>query len=121
MAQEAVDEGVKNGGAELKPVVVFSALKPHLFVESPKASDAVQFFKAAFGAEEVGRVMNHKRKADQELPLILSAELKLGSSFIIVSNLASDDTGAPYVSSHFCCYISVFPLKCYIFTLDLRY
>lgn len=100
MAQESVD-GVKNRAADLKPVVEFSALKPQLFVEAPKASDAVQFFKVAFGAEEVNRVMNPKRKADQELPLILSAELKLGSSFIIVSDLASDDTAAPYVSSHF--------------------
>lgn len=98
MAQETVDGGVKNGSTDLKPVV-FSALKPQLFVEAPKASDAVQFFKVAFGAEEVNRVMNPKRKADQELPLILSAELKLGSSVIIVSDLATDDTAFPVKSA----------------------
>uniref|UniRef100_A0A5B6Z2G4 VOC domain-containing protein n=1 Tax=Davidia involucrata TaxID=16924 RepID=A0A5B6Z2G4_DAVIN len=91
MAQE-----VKNGGADhgASKAVAFSALKPQLFVEASKANDAVQFYKAAFGAEEVNRTMHPKRKADQELPLILSAELKLGSSSILISDLA-DDSSAP--------------------------
>lgn len=72
---------VKNGGAEngTSEAVVFSAVKPQLFVEAGKANDAVQFYKSAFGAAEVSRSMHPKRKADQELPLVLSAELELGS------------------------------------------
>lgn len=85
--------------AESSPVV-FAAVKPWLVVEAPKADEAVQFYKAAFGAEEVSRVNHPKRKAEQELPLILSAELKLGSSSIIVSDL-TDDSSAPYVSKLF--------------------
>ncbi|KAL2935758.1 hypothetical protein RDABS01_018876 [Bienertia sinuspersici] len=80
---------VQNGGEE-KNVVVFSAFKPQLFVQAPKATDAVQFYKTAFGAEEVNRTMNPKRKADQELPLILSADLKLGDSVFSVSDLSDD-------------------------------
>lgn len=85
--------------AEPSPVV-FTAVKPWLVVEAPKADEAVQFYKAAFGAEEVSRVNHPKRKAEQEVPLILSAELKLGSSSIIVSDL-TDDSSAPYVSKLF--------------------
>ncbi|RZS18462.1 hypothetical protein BHM03_00050732 [Ensete ventricosum] len=50
------------------------------------AEAAVRFYKAAFGAEEIGRVAHPKRKAEQECPLILSAELKIGSSLILVSD-----------------------------------
>ncbi|KAI7754862.1 hypothetical protein M8C21_014397 [Ambrosia artemisiifolia] len=85
MATEAT-----NGASQ----VTFTALKPQLFVESSKVNDAVAFYKAAFGAEEVNRVSNPKRKADQELPLLLSVEIKLGSSTILVSDL-SDDSTAP--------------------------
>ncbi|KAL0417974.1 UNVERIFIED_CONTAM: hypothetical protein Sradi_1210900 [Sesamum radiatum] len=91
MAQEAQSEN----GSKASPVV-FAAVKPWLVVEAPKANDAVQFYKAAFGAEEVSRVNHTKRKAEQELPLVLSAELKLGSSSIVVSDL-TDDASAPYV------------------------
>ena len=55
---------------------------------------AVLFYKAAFGAEEVNRVMYPKRKAEQELPLLRSAELKVGSSSILVSDF-TDDSSAP--------------------------
>ncbi|KAA8550543.1 hypothetical protein F0562_002227 [Nyssa sinensis] len=91
MAQE-----VQNGDAEhgASKVVAFSALKPQLFVEAPKASDAIQFYKAAFGAEEVNRIVHPKRKAEKDVPLVLSAELKLGSSSILISDLA-DDSSAP--------------------------
>ncbi|KAG8388864.1 hypothetical protein BUALT_Bualt02G0169400 [Buddleja alternifolia] len=93
MAQEAetivgAENGTKAGS------VVFTAVKPWLVVEAPKANDAVQFYKAAFGAEEVSRVNHPKRKADQDLPLVLSAELKLGSSTVVVSDL-TDDVSAP--------------------------
>ncbi|GAB4841507.1 hypothetical protein Ancab_022223 [Ancistrocladus abbreviatus] len=86
MAQE-----VENGATT---AVKFSALKPQLFVTAQKASDAVQFYKTAFGAEEVGRTMHPKRKAEQDQPLVLSADLKLGSSIFAVSDL-SDDIASP--------------------------
>ncbi|KAI9177079.1 hypothetical protein LWI28_010814 [Acer negundo] len=93
----AVDE-VQNGGGAEKAVTVaavtFTALKPQLLVEAPKATDAVQFYKNAFGAEETGRTMHTKRKAEQELPLILSAQLQIGSFTILVSDLADDSAAA---------------------------
>ncbi|KAL6967939.1 hypothetical protein U1Q18_052437 [Sarracenia purpurea var. burkii] len=89
MALEVQNGGSENGSSK---AVTFSAVKPQLFVEAPKANDAVLFYKAAFGAEEVTRTVHPKRKADQELPLILSAELKLGSSYILVSDLANDSS-----------------------------
>lgn len=91
MATEAQNGGAENGAAK---AVTFSALKPQLFVEGAKANDAVQFYKAAFGAEEVSRVMNMKRKAEQEAPLVLFAELKLGSTVFLVSDL-TEDSSAP--------------------------
>ncbi|KAF8402211.1 hypothetical protein HHK36_013163 [Tetracentron sinense] len=87
MAQENVPTvDLRNGGTKngCSKAVSFSALKPQLVVQAPKAAEAVQFYKAAFGAEELKRSMHPKRKADQELPLILSAELKLGSSVLLV-------------------------------------
>ena len=90
MAQEN-----QNGDSKAAAAVAFTAVKPQLFVEAPKATDAVQFYKAAFGAEEVNRTMHPKRKADQELPLMLSAEVKIGSYSLLVSDLA-DDSDAPY-------------------------
>lgn len=92
MAQEEV----QNGGAEKATLVKFSAMKPQLMVEAPKAADAVQFYKTAFGAVEAGRSVYPKRKADQELPHILSAELELAGSTIVVSDIADDS--APYAS-----------------------
>lgn len=96
-------EEAQNGGADQKEAtktavaaVTFTAVKPQLFVEAPKANDAVQFYKNAFGAEEVTRV-NQKRKAEQEIPLLSSVELKLGSSSFLVSDLTDDVSSAPYV------------------------
>ncbi|KAJ1400455.1 Vicinal oxygen chelate [Sesbania bispinosa] len=88
MAQQDAQNGVSENAA----AVSFVAVKPQLFVEAPKANDAVLFYKAAFGAEEVGRTLNSKRKAEQELPLILSAELKIGGSSVLVSDLVEDST-----------------------------
>ncbi|KAI3694768.1 hypothetical protein L1987_77748 [Smallanthus sonchifolius] len=93
MATEGT-KGVETNGAALEKTVTFTALKPHLFVEPSKASDAVAFYKSAFGAEELNRVSHPKRKADQELPLLLSAEIKLGSTSILISDV-SDDPSAP--------------------------
>jgi len=33
-----------------------------------------------FGAEEIAKTQHHKRKAEQELPLILQAHLKFGAT-----------------------------------------
>ncbi|KAI3802004.1 hypothetical protein L1987_30126 [Smallanthus sonchifolius] len=96
MATEVTDvpaAGETNGVA-VEKTVTFTAVKPQLFVESPKVSDAVAFYKSAFGFEEVNRVTHPKRKADQELPLLLSAEIKLGSSSILVSDLSDDSTAS---------------------------
>ncbi|KAJ8535644.1 hypothetical protein K7X08_023364 [Anisodus acutangulus] len=101
MAEEAQDGGAieaENGGAtkEATPAtVVFTAVKPQLFVDAPKANDAVLFYKAAFGAEEVTRVNHPKRKAEQDIPLILSVELKLGSVSFLVSDLTDEDSAVP--------------------------
>ncbi|CAI9107295.1 OLC1v1006619C1 [Oldenlandia corymbosa var. corymbosa] len=92
------EEIVKNGDAVeevVKEVKLSATVKPRLYLEAPKANDAVQFFKAAFGAEEVNRVVYPKRKADQEFPLLLSAELKLGSSAFLVSDFVADDSACP--------------------------
>ncbi|KAL8170253.1 hypothetical protein V2J09_022057 [Rumex salicifolius] len=88
---------VQNGGKATAPVVSFSAFKPQLVVEASKAVDAVEFYKSAFAAEEIGRTTNPKRKADQELPLLLSADLKLGSSIFSVSG-AEDDSSVKNAS-----------------------
>ncbi|XP_021301159.1 uncharacterized protein At5g48480 [Herrania umbratica] len=84
MAQQEV----QNGGVEKAVAVKFTAMKPQLVVEAPKAVDAVQFYKAAFGAVEAGRTVYPKRKAEQELPHILSAQLELAGSTILVSDIA---------------------------------
>lgn len=85
---------VLNGGAAEKAVVAFTAVKPQLVVEAPKAGDAIEFYKSAFGAEELGRTLHPKRKADQELPLVLSAQLGLAGTTILVSG-CTDESAAP--------------------------
>ncbi|CAL0302819.1 unnamed protein product [Lupinus luteus] len=91
MAQQEAQNGRPESASA---AVSFSALKPQLFVEAPKANDAVLFYKAAFGAEEVSRSLNPKRKAEHELPLILSAELKIAGSTVIVADV-TDDPASP--------------------------
>ncbi|KAG6785413.1 hypothetical protein POTOM_011143 [Populus tomentosa] len=86
----ALEEG-QNGGAEKVAVEVsFKSFKPQLFVEASKANDAVQFYKTAFGAVETCRTTQPKRKADQELPHIVSAQLQLAGSTFVVSGLSDD-------------------------------
>ncbi|XP_021907426.1 uncharacterized protein At5g48480 [Carica papaya] len=77
-------------GAAVEKTVGFKALKPQLLVEAPKAADAIQFYKAAFGAVEIGRSLYPKRKAEEELPHILTAQLEIGGSIILVSDISSD-------------------------------
>ncbi|KAJ1411728.1 MgsA AAA+ ATPase C-terminal [Sesbania bispinosa] len=57
---------------------------------SENAAAAVSFVTVRFGAEEVGHTLNRKRKAEQELPLILSIELKIDGSFVLVADLIDD-------------------------------
>ena len=87
----AQSESQNGGGAE--KTLSFKALKPQLLVEVPKAADAVVFYKAAFGAEEVSRTVHPKRKAEQEAPAILSAELSLSNFSFLVSDVL--DASAP--------------------------
>ncbi|OAY34875.1 uncharacterized protein At5g48480 [Manihot esculenta] len=87
MAQQEVQNG---GSAKADVEVTFTAVKPQLLIEAPKANDAVQFYKAAFGAVEAGRITQPKRKAEQELPHIISAQLQLAGTTIIVSDLVDD-------------------------------
>ncbi|KAK9225740.1 hypothetical protein WN943_010784 [Citrus x changshan-huyou] len=51
----------------------FMGMKPQLLVEASKAAVSVQFYKTAFGAVEISRNMETKRKAEQELNSRLSA------------------------------------------------
>ncbi|KAF3780811.1 Uncharacterized protein EJ110_NYTH38433 [Nymphaea thermarum] len=94
MAQEGGEyengTGAENGSSKGP---VFSALRPKLVVEAPKAADAVAFYKAAFGAEEVERSNHPKRKAEQELPLILFSRLRLGAVELLVAD-ETEESGA---------------------------
>lgn len=112
MAQEnvaAVAENGKGNGAVAK-LPTFSILKPHLIVEAPHAADAISFYKRVFGAEEIAKSHHPKRKADQELPLILHAHLKFGAAEVMVCD-ETEEAGAEYafssllvfslISSHF--------------------
>ncbi|XP_073014043.1 uncharacterized protein At5g48480 [Typha latifolia] len=85
MAQEAE---IQNGA------VTFSSIKVQVMVPATKAEEAVQFYKAAFAAEEVNRSTYPKRKADQETPLLLCAELKIGSSAFLVCDQTDDSSPA---------------------------
>lgn len=77
-------EGTANGAISS---VVVAAFKPQLMVPSDKAEDAVKFYKEAFGAEEIKRVNHPKRKAEQEVPLLLCAEIKIGGSGLLICDL----------------------------------
>ncbi|KAG1331555.1 hypothetical protein COCNU_02G015230 [Cocos nucifera] len=81
-------DGAENGAVG---VAVF---KPQLVVPAMKADEAVQFYKAAFGAVELKRMNHPKRKAEQDLPLILCAELKIGSSSLLVCDQTDDSSAA---------------------------
>ncbi|KAF2284593.1 hypothetical protein GH714_027393 [Hevea brasiliensis] len=83
MAQQETQNG---DSIKADAEITFTAVKLQVLVEAPKANDAVQFYKAAFGAVETGRTTQPKRKAEQELPHIISAQLQLAGSTIIVSD-----------------------------------
>ncbi|KAL1834946.1 hypothetical protein ACET3Z_004597 [Daucus carota] len=102
MAEEAVKNGDAHDGNK---TVSFSAFKPQMFVEEGKVGDAVHFYKAAFGAQEVNHVTQTKRKADQELPLVVSAELKLGSTIFLVSDLSDHSSAMNKTGSNGPCFL----------------
>ena len=86
---ESATEAVGNG-CEKAEEVQFVALKPKLVVPSQEAEEALLFYKEAFGAEEVSRVSCPKRKADQELPSLICAEIKIGSASVLVCDRSDD-------------------------------
>ncbi|XP_071912330.1 uncharacterized protein [Coffea arabica] len=55
--------------------------------------ESIKFLKGEKGCARWS--LGAKRKAEQELPLLLSAELKLGSFSFLVSDLTADDSRAP--------------------------
>ncbi|CAF2035858.1 unnamed protein product [Brassica rapa] len=86
MAQE--DVAAANGATTaVEKAVTFTAYKPQLIVEAHKVGDAVAFYKAVFGAVETGRSLYPKRKADQELPHLVSSELELAGTTVVVSDI----------------------------------
>ncbi|XP_042397422.1 uncharacterized protein At5g48480-like [Zingiber officinale] len=66
-------------------------IKTQLLIPGAKAAAAVKFYGDAFGAEELRRVSYPKRK--RNLPRIISSELKIGSSVLLVSD-RFDEGGA---------------------------
>ncbi|OAY75332.1 Uncharacterized protein ACMD2_11555 [Ananas comosus] len=67
-------------------------VKAQVVMAGAKGEEAVRFYKAAFGAEEVRRATHPKRKAEQELPLLIFAELRIGASSFLVSDRIDDDS-----------------------------
>ncbi|KAK9218809.1 hypothetical protein WN943_007447 [Citrus x changshan-huyou] len=59
-------------------------MKPQLLVEASKVTDAVQFYKTAFGAVEINCNMETKRKAEQELKSRLLAPFFLSLTFPMI-------------------------------------
>ncbi|KAJ0253035.1 hypothetical protein HA466_0121350 [Hirschfeldia incana] len=91
MAQENVAAATTANGAattvvEKEKSVTFTAYKPQLIVEPHKVGDAVAFYKTVFDAEETGRSLYPKRKADQELPHLVSSELNLAGTTVVVTS-----------------------------------
>lgn len=61
---------------------------PQLFMKAPNAQEAAEFYKAAFGAQEVKRCLLPHKKA--HLPPLFCSVLKIGSSVIVVCDQADD-------------------------------
>ncbi|WZZ74436.1 hypothetical protein YC2023_085806 [Brassica napus] len=86
MAQE--DVAAANGATVVEKSVTFTAYKPQLIVEAQKVGEAVAFYKDVFGATETEHSLYPKRKADQELPHVVSAEIKLAGATVVVSDVS---------------------------------
>ncbi|KAH9740185.1 hypothetical protein KPL71_019391 [Citrus sinensis] len=59
----------------------FMGMKPQLLVEASKATNAIQFYKTTFGAVEISRSMETKRKSEQDLNSRLPAPHFLSLDF----------------------------------------
>ncbi|KAJ7550735.1 hypothetical protein O6H91_07G115100 [Diphasiastrum complanatum] len=81
----------ENGSLKAGHEVKYRQLRPHLIVQAPKASEAIEFYKKAFGALEIVRTHHPKRKADQEHPLILHAHLKIGGAELMICEESDED------------------------------
>lgn len=88
-AEGAVEETVNGASA-----IVIASFMPQIMVPANKTEEAVTFYKTAFGAEEVKRVNHPKRKAEQDAPLLLCAELKIGGSSFLICDLTDEFTTA---------------------------
>ncbi|KAL0889900.1 hypothetical protein Bca101_013883 [Brassica carinata] len=88
MAQEDVAAAANGATTVVEKSVTFTSYKPQLVVEAQKVGEAVAFYKAAFDATETGHSLYPKRKADQELPHLVSAEIKLAGATIVVSDVS---------------------------------
>ncbi|CAN8265672.1 unnamed protein product [Cochlearia groenlandica] len=85
MTQEEVANGAK-----VEMPVTFTAFKPQMIVECQKVGEAVAFYKSVFGAVDTEHSLYPKRKADQELPHVLSAELKIAGSTVVVCDVSAN-------------------------------
>ncbi|MBA0820775.1 hypothetical protein Gohar_021867 [Gossypium harknessii] len=91
--------------AQQQAQVTFTAVKPQLMVKTPKAVDAVNFYKSAFGAVEAGRsACCPPPMAEQNLPNILCSQLELAGCSFVVYN----DDSAPYDLHLFLSLLSIF-------------
>lgn len=90
-------QDVQNEGCEKVPPAapVILSMKVQFLVKAPKATAAVEFYKAAFDAVETVRTTQPKRKADQELPHVPPAEVQFAGASVIISDLP--DESEPYV------------------------
>ncbi|KAM1651033.1 hypothetical protein ACFX1T_003746 [Malus domestica] len=85
MEEQKVQKGV--AAEKVAPVSPISVTEcyPRLSIKAPKGEDAIKFYETVFGAVELERESDLKRKADQERPFIYNAKLKLGSFTFLVT------------------------------------
>jgi hypothetical protein len=83
--QKVQNEGRVENAMANEAMVSFTMVKPWVLVEALKANGILQFYKVAFGTEELGRTMHHKQK-------------RPSTSFPLSSPLNSS-SGAPLFSS----------------------
>ncbi|KAK1258350.1 hypothetical protein QJS04_geneDACA009278 [Acorus gramineus] len=94
MAAVASDVAAVESGVATAARAAVVSVKTRLMVPEGKSDEAVKFYKAVFGAEELNRISYPKRKADQELPLIICADFKIGSSVFQVCDKTDDKISA---------------------------
>lgn len=96
LCQQSMATEVANGNSAVtaeasveKAASQIKSFVPYLCVESPKAAEALEWYKDVFGFEVVYKTFHEKRKAEQEEPLVMHAHLKLGNMELMLS----DDIG----------------------------